>query len=159
VELSGLGFDPLTGAFCPEDSPCSASDDDRNFVGDIGLRKRSELTTLNFNVSRSLAPSSNGTEVVRDQFRFYVNRTVTQRLSASAASVYIEESAVAGAERVDRTYLTVDATLTWRLTSTLSTYGTYTYISNEYDRTINKTEATNNRLYVGFSYRGVGFRR
>ncbi len=159
VELKGLRFDPLTGAFCPEDALCSASDDDRNFVGDIGLRKRSELTTLNFNVSRYQAPSSNGTEVVRDQFRFYVNRTVTQRLSVSAASYYTDESAVAGGDRLNRTYLTIEPTLTWRLTKTLSTYGKYTFTSNEYDQTIGNTEVTNNRLYVGFSYSGVGFRR
>jgi len=159
VELRGLQFDPLTGAFCPEDALCSASNDDRNLVGDIGLRKRSEVTTMNFNVSRSLAPSSNGTEVVRNQVRFYVNRTLTQRLSASFASIYIDETAVASAERVDRTYLTIDTTLKWRLTSTLSAYGTYSYFSNEYDRIISNTQSTNNRLYLGFSYQGVGFRR
>jgi hypothetical protein len=159
VELRGLQFDPLTGTFCPQDALCSASNEDRNLVGDIGLRKRSELTTMNFNVTRSLAPSSNGTEVVRNQFRFYVNRTVTERLSAGAAAVYIDETAVASAERVDRTYLTIDTTVTWRLTATLSAYGTYTYVSNEYDRTINNSQSTNNRLYLGFSYQGVGFRR
>lgn len=159
VELKGLQIDPLTGALCPADALCSASNDDRNLVGDIGLRKRSELTTMNFNVTRSLAPSSNGTEVVRNQFRFYVDRTVTERLSASAASVYIDETAVASAERVDRKYLTIDATLTWRLTSTLSAYGTFTYFSNEYDRTVSNSQSTNNRLYLGFHYQGVGFRR
>jgi len=159
VDIVGLRIDPLTGAFCPEDALCSASDDDRNFVGDIGLRQRSELTTLNFNVSRSVAPSSNGTEVVQDQFRFYVDRTVTQRLSVSAASIYMKESAVAVDAIRDRTYLTIDTTLTWRLTPTLSTYGTYTYYSNEYDARNANTQQTNNRLYVGFSYRGVGFRR
>jgi hypothetical protein len=159
VELTGLSFDPLTGAICAEDALCSASDDDRNFVGDIGLRKRSEQTTLNFNVSRSLAPSSNGTEVIRDQFRFYVNRTLTQRLNLGAAAIYSNETAVAGSDRVDRTYLAVDTTVSWRLTETLSTYGTFTYISNEYDATTTNSEVTNHRLYVGFSYRGVGFRR
>ncbi|MDH4056955.1 MAG: hypothetical protein OEV58_16465 [Gammaproteobacteria bacterium] len=159
VELKGLSRDPLTGAFCPEDALCSASDDDRNFLGDIGLRKRSELTSLNFNVSRSLAPSSNGTEVVRDQFRFYVDRTLTQRLNLGAAAIYSEETAVAGPDRAYRTYLTVDTTVRWRLTETLSTYGTFTYVSNKYDVSTANSEATNNRLYVGFSYRGVGFRR
>jgi hypothetical protein len=60
---------------------------------------------------------------------------------------------------LNRTYLTVDTSLNWRLTSTLSTYATYTYNSNEYDATTSNSKVTNNRLYVGFSYRGVGFRR
>ncbi len=161
VDLIGLQFDPLTGAPCPQDALCSDSNDDRNLVGDIGLRKRSELTTLNFNVSRSLAPSSNGTQVVQDQFRFYVDRTITDRLSVGAAATYIKEAAVASDSRRDRTYLTGDARVTWRLTPTLSAYGTYTYISNEYDFNVTAadTQQTNHRLIFGFTYRGVGIRR
>lgn len=159
VDLVGLRIDPLTGALCPEDALCSASDDDRNLVGDIGIRQRSELTTLNLNATRSLAPSSNGTEVVQDQFRFYVDRTITQRLSVSGGAVFIDETAVAGDSRRDRTYLTIDGMVTWRLTPTLSTYGKYSYVSNEYNVTNADTEQTNNRVSFGVSYRGTGFRR
>lgn len=159
VDVLGLPFDPLTGAFCPEDAPCSASDDERNFVGGIGLQKRSELTTLNFNVSRSLAPRSNGVEVVQDRFQFFINRTVTPRLDASAGATYSTDAAVGGASREDRTYLSIDSTLTWRLTPTLSTYGKYSYIFSEYSFTTETSEQINHRLYLGFIYRGVGFRR
>ncbi len=170
-EATGLRFDPLlegTPTPCPANARCTASDDAQNFVGDIGLRMRGELTTLNFNVTRSLAPRSNGGEVVQDQARIFVDRTITERLSINAGTIYSEESALTNfnseigtviASRQDRTYFTVDTTVTWRLTPTLSTYGKYSYQSNDESPVTGDLTQVNHRLFFGFLYRGVGFRR
>ena len=47
----------------------------------------------------------------------------------------------------------------WQLTSTLSVFGAYTYATNETDVTTGNVDETNNRLYFGVLYRGVGLRR
>lgn len=155
VDISGLPFDPLTGAFCPQSAPCAASDEDRNFVGSLNVRKRSERTTFNLDISRALAPRSNGTEVVQDDFRFFVNRTLTSRFSTDIGAVLTSSTAVGGLGRDDQDYRTIETRLNYRLTSTLSAYTTYSYVST--DDVVEKD--VNNRLYFGITYRGTGLRR
>jgi predicted porin len=158
VDVSGLQFDPLTGALCFPGSLCTDSTEARNFTGTISLRQRSERTTLNFDVSRALAPRSNGTQVVQDDFRVYVSRTLTGRLSASAGAIYSTASEIGRVGRLDQTYGTVDTSLSYQLTPTLTTYGRYSYVSSR-DGGSDAPTDTNNRLFFGVSYRGVGFRR
>ncbi len=171
VDVSGLlgGFDPLTGAPCLPSAPCSTSNEERNFVGSLDLRKRSELTTLNFSVSSQIAPRSDGTEVVQEQARFFMVRTLTSRLSGTFGAIYSQESAVGqifqpetatiGFARQDRTYITLEPGVAWQLTKTLSVFGNYAYISNDTDVPSGNVQETNNRLFLGVRYRGVGLRR
>ncbi len=172
VDLSGIiaGLDPLTGALCLPSRPCLASSEERNFVGDLGIRQRRERTTLNFNLSRSIAPRSDGTEAVRDQARLYIERDVTRLLKLSLGGIYSQDSSVGkgflqGSDlpvtlRQDRTYLTIDTGVTWRLTSTLSAYGKYSYVASDTDvASGGSVEEENNRLYFGVTYRGLGIRR
>lgn len=160
TRVSGLPVDPLTGAPCPLTALCSETNDARNFIGDVGIRRRSERTTLNFNLSRSIAPRSSGREVVQDQVRLFVDRSLTQRLSGSVGAIYSRETGVANVLQVERDYLTIDTTLSWSLTRTLTTYAKYTYVYNE-DSLVGSSnfQQTNHRLYFGVSYRGVGIRR
>lgn len=171
VDVSGIvgGFDPRTGAPCLPLDPCSTSNEERNFVGSLDLRKRSELTTLNFSISSQIAPRSDGTEVVQEQARIFVVRTLTRRLTGTFGAVYSQESAVGqifqvetatiGLARQDRTYFTVEPGISWRLTETLSLSASYAYISNDTDVTGGNVEEANHRLYFGVRYRGVGLRR
>jgi len=171
IDISGIigGFDPVSGALCLPANPCSASNEERNFVGSLELRKRSELTTLNFSLGSQIAPRSDGTEVVQEQVRLFVDRRLSARLNGSLGVLYSMESAVGrvfqpetstiGLARQDRTYFTVDSTVFWRLTQTMSVFGTYTYVSDTTDVTGGNIHQTNNRLYFGVRYRGVGLRR
>jgi hypothetical protein len=141
-----------------------ASNEERNFIGSLEVRKRSERTTLNFSVGSQIAPRSDGTEVIQEQLRFYVDRRLGARLDGSLGVLYSIESAVGEAApnvltRQDRDYFTVDAGLSWRLTETLSVYGTYSYLSDTTDVITGNIHQTNNRLYLGVRYRGVGLRR
>jgi hypothetical protein len=173
VDVSGIisGADPLTGFPCTQDSTCSISNEARNFVGNVALRKRSEETTLNFSLGRAVAPGSNGTEVVQDTMRFYVDRTLTRKLTGSVGTLVIKSSAlskyfqrdspVIDRIRQDSTYYSIDSHLSWRLTETLLVYGAYTYNYNESDVIggNGNVQETNNLLFFGVQYRGVGLRR
>ncbi|MEO7386310.1 MAG: hypothetical protein ABIX37_05190 [Gammaproteobacteria bacterium] len=171
IDVSGIigGFDPLTGSPCLPSGPCAISNEERNFVGSLDLRKRSEETTLNFSLSSQIAPRSDGTEVVQEQARLFVVRTLTRRLTGTFGGIYSLESAVGqifqpetatfGLARQDRNYFTVDTGLSWQLTTTLALYGTYSYTDNETDTTSGTVSQTNNRLFFGVRYRGVALRR
>lgn len=171
IDVDGIigGFDPVTGALCLPSSPCSSNNEERNFVGSVELRKRSELTTMNFSLGSQISPRSDGTEVVQEQFRFFVDRRLSARLDGTLGILYSMESAVGqvfqpetatiGLARQDRNYFTVDTGLSWRLTTTLSVYGTYSYLSDTTDLNTGNIHQTNNRLYFGVRYRGVGLRR
>jgi hypothetical protein len=157
VDIRGLPFDPLTGALCPEDAPCSASDESRNFVGNLSVSKSGEETTLTFDVSRGLAPQSNGTQDITDTFSLYVQRTLTKHLSTSAGALFSNSSAVGDLGRQNQKYSNLNFSLSYQLTTTLSTYGKYSYFSSEENEQSNPD--TGNVLYFGVSYQGVGFRR
>ncbi len=172
VDVSGIrtGLDPLTGSQCSIGNPCSISTEERNFIGNVSLRRRSELTTMNFSLGRQIAPRSDGTEVIQDQLRFYIDRPLTPTLSGSLAAIVSQESAVGQLfqqdsgnpflARQDRIYFTFDTRISWQLTKTLSTYGTYSYFSDKNKtNTGNDAQETNNRFYFGVLYRGTGVRR
>jgi hypothetical protein len=171
LDVSGIlgGFDPLSGVPCLPSNPCSTSNEERNFVGSLDLRKRSESTTLNFSISSQISPRSDGTEVVQEQARVYVVRSLSNRLTGTLGAIYSQESAVGqifqpetstiGLARQDRTYFTVEPGLSWQLTATLSVYASYAYLSNDTDVTSGTVGQTNNRLFLGVRYQGVALRR
>ena len=164
--VSGIPLDPPTGLPCSPASTCTSKNEGRNFVGDISLKKRSELTNFNLSLERSIAPTSNGREVVQDQLRLYMDHRFTGKLSGSLGGLLTRESSLFSArtalgseiqERVKRTYFTIGATASWRLTETLSASGSYNYISEDNGSTGNSRVA-NNQLSVGVVYQPVGFR-
>jgi hypothetical protein len=171
LDVAGIvgGFDPLTGAPCLPSDPCSTSNEERNFVGSLDVRKRSELTTLNFSISSQIAPRSDGTEVVQEQARVYVVRTLTSRLTGTLGAIYSQESAVGqifqpetstlGFARQDRNYFTVEPGVAWQLTETLSVFASYAYQWNDTDVGTGSVEETNNRVFLGVRYQGVPLRR
>jgi len=143
-----------------------ADSEERNFVGSLELRRRSELTTMNFSIASQIAPRSDGTEVVQEQARFFIDRRVSSRLGVSLSALYSQESAVGQNTvlgtviRQDRDYFTVDGGLSWRLTETLSVFGNYSYTTNSTEQSSGSdTDQTNNRVYVGVRYRGTPLRR
>ena len=160
------GLDPVTGSPCSLATRCTSKNEGRNFVGDISLKKRSELTNFNLSLERSIAPTSNGREVVQDQLRLYMDHRLTGKLSGSLGGLLTKESSLFSAqtalgseiqERVKRTYFTIGATVSWRLTETLSASGSYNYISEDNGSTGNSRVA-NNQLSVGIVFQPVGLR-
>lgn len=170
INLSGIaaGLDPVSGFPCSPEVQCSNVSEAQNVVGSLELRKRSELTNLNFFLTRAIAPSSDGTEVVQDTFRFLVERKLTSKLRGSLATIYLQQSAVGQVFRSDqaeavlgtqnRKYVTLDGILSWNLTANLTFNGAYTYYLDRTDFSGANTTQNNNRLIFGFVYRGTGFR-
>lgn len=154
--------DPLTGLPCFDADNvrilCSGSSDSTNFVGDINLRKRSEKTTLNFDISRAQSPSSNGYTVIQDGVRFYVDQYLSARLSGRLGVVYYQQSGIGFGSRKND-YFTSDATVTWSLTPEWSVGATYSYLENKDRYPTGNSTTENNRVYVSIYYRGVGIRQ
>ena len=140
--------------------------EERNFVGNVTLRRRAEQGYLNFSLGRRVTPGSSGSEVVQDTLRLAFDRNLTTTLTGTFATIVQQQSALGrvfqtgSRARQDRTYISADTSLSWRMTETLSLLGTYTYSFNRNDVTNGSNNSeTNNRLYLGVLYRGVGFRR
>jgi hypothetical protein len=154
--LSPFSLDPESGLIC---FPTACKVTDQNVVGNLSVRKRSERTTMNFSVGRSLAPRSDGTEVVQDQLRIYIQRNLTRRLTGTLGVVYLDETSVADIFRREREYLSVDGRLRWQMTPNWSVVGSYGY-HNDQDQTNFGFQAdkTNNRWFLGVSWRGTQFR-
>lgn len=157
LDVTGLPIDPDTGVIC---FPilCSFSNTSANFVGSISVRNRSELTTLNFDLSRNLAPNSNGTQYVQDALRLYLNRDITQRLVGTVGTVLTHSKAVGDLRRLDQSYVNLETGLSWRLTPTWSMSGSYTFVISNSDADSSSTRAKNNALFFSLAYRSVGIR-
>lgn len=154
--LNPFSVDPESGLIC---FPTACKVTDQNFVGNLSVRKRSERTTVNFSVGRSLAPRSDGTEVVQDQMRLFIQRKLSQRLTGSIGLVYLDETSVADIFRRQREYFTAESRLRWQMTPTWSVFGTYSYYDDQ-DRGSFGLDAdqTNNRWFLGVTWRGTQLR-
>lgn len=158
-DIEGLIYDPSNPAFfCPTlPTRCSISESSNNFVGGITLRQTSEVMTTTIDYSQSQAPRSNGSSVVSESFRLGFNRDLSQRFEGSVNLLYTSDSNLGNYGRQDRVYYSATGNLRYRLTETLSLYGTYSYTVNDDD--FNSDKQKNNRLFFSLVYRGVGIRR
>jgi hypothetical protein len=158
-DIKGIYYDPTNPAFlCPTlPTLCSISESSNNFVGGITLRQVSEVMTTTIDYSQSQAPRSNGSSVVSESFRLNFDRDISQRFEGSVNLLYVSDSALGNYGRQDRVYYSASGNLRYRLTETLSLYGTYTYTINDDDA--NSDKQKNNRLFFSLVYRGVGIRR
>jgi hypothetical protein len=157
LDITGLPFDNETGALCFP-TLCSISTTSRTFVGSLNVRKRSEVTTMNVDISRNLAPNSNGTQYIEDAFRLYVDRELTARLVGTLGMVFTKSQSVADIRRLDQDYYTVSAALRWKLTPTWSLAGNYAYVTSNSDAGNSSSKEKNNALFLSVIYRGVGYR-
>lgn len=158
-----LGSARSTVDFCSAGT-CVNSSADQNFVGNLSLTRRSERTRFSSSISRALAPSSNGTEIVSDRLHFRLDRNLTRLLDGSIGVIWSEDSSVGEPVegqpfREDRTYFTLDTNVSWRLSRLWSLTGTYSYTSDEYDVTTFTNDRKNNRVFLTLRYRGIGIRR
>ena len=130
-------------------------DDDTNWLADFGIRKRSETTTLNFNLTRRVAPSSGGTVVTRDEIRFYIDQRFSPKFSTRFGGRYSEQESVGDIQRNQRDYGTAEILGTYRLSRRWSVEAGYRHIFSEFDGQGN-TDARQNRIYVGVTFTGFG---
>lgn len=151
---------PLQGRFRTTDS---------TLLGNIGLRKRSEKTTLNFDVGRSQVPRSDGRQITQDEFRFFVDRAITGRFNAQMGILGFLQSGIGDFDRFDQDFYTVDFTGSYRIErdwTVLATYSLqdassqFTSVFNQQQNVTSGTiDQSNRRILITVTYRGLGYRR
>jgi hypothetical protein len=141
---------------------------DSTLVGNVGIRRRSETTTLNFDVGRSQQPRSDGRQITQDEVRFYLDRRVTDRLSGQFGVNGFRQSAIGDLDRFDQTSYSLDFTGSYRIERDWTVQATYTFQSSNTDAfgQPGQTQAvdqnidqSNRRLLISVIYRGIGYRR
>lgn len=153
-------FTPLQGRF---------SSSDTTILGNVGVRRRSEKTTLNLDVGRTQVPRSDGRQITQDQVRLYVDRVVTPRVNAGAGVLVLDQSGIGDFDRFDQTYYAVDLNGAYRLDRDWTVQVTYTFQTNEtnfrsildigQDTAAASFDQSNRRLLMSVTYRGLGIRR
>jgi hypothetical protein len=139
---------------------CKFEDDDSNFIGNISLRKRGQRTIMNFDLGRSIAPSSNGLTVVRDTLRFYIDRSMTQLWSTRAGVVAYQEETNGNLTNRDIDYVRADVSLIRRLSErwSVSARYQYTWRDEDFGSPGFDGSAKRNAVFLEIVYRGIGYR-
>jgi hypothetical protein len=127
-------------------------DEDDNFTFELGLRKRSELATLNLDLQHLVDPNSSGFVEQRDEFRVSVDRRVSESLTASFAIRLIDTSALGDLQTSSRDYARLALGLEWAVKRAWSIGVGYDGIYQKFE---NQEDATSNSVAVYASYRGL----
>ena len=127
---------------------------DTSFTYLIGLRQRSELNTINIDLSRETSPNSSGFLTLRDQLRVYLSRAMTERLTGDiGVRGYITSTLDDVVADDDRDYVRVDMSLEWAMTTQLFLNGGYSFTRQKL--TEDGSNASSNQIYVGIAFRGL----
>jgi hypothetical protein len=142
---------------------------DTTLIGNLGLRQRSEKSTINVDVGRSQIPRSDGRQITQDEARIFVERSLTPLVKGSVALTVFDQSGIGDADRFDQTQYAVDFNASYRLERDWTVQATYRYQTNEEEtRSLLDigqgignfaTDRTNRRIFVSVVYRGLGIRR
>src|SRR5690606_10730663 len=99
VERSEYSFLTATGPF---------SNADANFAFDLGLRKRTDLDTLNLDLRRTISPNASGFLVERNELRVYARRLLSERVALLGGARLVNMTSLDNAdEREDRNFYRV----------------------------------------------------
>jgi hypothetical protein len=142
--------------------PCTLKSTDDNFVGEVFFRQSTGQTiTTELSASRSIQPNSDGAQVTQDAARIHVAKSFSPRWNGSIGATYIAQEAVgkdvAGtlADRFDRDYVRVEASISFLLSRTWSIAGRYAYSSD--DQTSGQSITTkNSTVGLHLRYSGLG---
>jgi hypothetical protein len=122
--------------------------------GSFNATYKTETQTFRTDLSRLLTPSGGGTVYVVNQLQLQYDRRITQRLSATAAAIYLRGNTLtAAAKGNDRDYLRSVVEMKWMVARTWFIQGGYQYTWQKYQLELDG--AANNRLYLRFGYQGL----
>ncbi|MBL8225903.1 MAG: hypothetical protein JNM50_11300 [Chromatiales bacterium] len=138
-----------------------------SLLGNFGIRKRSEKTTLNFDVGRTQVPRSDGRQVTQDEARFFVDHNFTQRFSGRFGAVFLDQSTIGDFDRFEQQYWTGDFSVAYRLLPTWTVRALYTYRDTSTDFAQfgdfgnfgQQFDQENRRLFLSVTWSGLGWRR
>jgi hypothetical protein len=122
--------------------------------GDLTAIYKAVTQQFRADLSRLITPSGGGSVYVNNQLQFEYDRTLTQRLSLTAAALLLRNRAVtAEVSGNGRDYVRTVVEAKWMMTQTWFIQGGYQYTSQKYQ--IAPDGAANNRLYLRFGYQGL----
>jgi hypothetical protein len=128
---------------------------DSSYTLNVGLRKRAQRTTLNFDIGRQLFPNGIGFLTNTDQVRLFVSRQFSERFSGRvgvrAFSIRTLGNVAAANER---DYSRLELELQWGLTPRWGFRAGYTYSNRKYTNR-GEPAASSRVLYVGIGYAGL----
>lgn len=123
----------------------------------VGLRKRSQRTRWNFDLSHNTQPWGNGFLAKRDNARIYVNHQFSQRLGGRMGLRFVKTSTLDDvAVEDDRKFTRLDLGFEYALSRTMFLSGGYDFIRQEFIN--DEDEGEKNTAYFGFTYRGLSRR-
>lgn len=168
VTVGGMPcFDPNTDQFVL----CETKGEDSNFVGELFLRQQlDEAITAQVGISRSIQPNSDGAKTTVDYATAFIQRSFSQRLSATAGVSYTKQEAIGASDiellrqRFDRDYYRLELGTSWQLSRNWSISGKYTYYFDDQSVVTpigvgNQSVDSRNHIFgLGFQYVGLPIR-
>jgi hypothetical protein len=138
-----------------------------SLLGNFGIRKRTEKTTLNFDVGRTQVPRSDGRQVNQDEVRFFVDHNFTQRFSGRAGVVLLDLSTIGDFDRFQQEFVTTDLSVAYRLLPTWTVRALFTYRDTttdfnqfgDFGNFTQEFDQENRRLFLSVTWAGLGWRR
>jgi hypothetical protein len=123
-----------------------------DLVVDLGLRKRTERSTIDLQVRRRTSPDSFGFIVVRNELFTALRRDLSPRLRGGVVVRVIGAEALGGALQTDRDYGRLEFNIDWALSYVWSLVAGYQH--SYWDSSAVARDARSNSVLVGFDYRG-----
>ena len=122
----------------------------------LGLRKRSERSRINMDLTREVYPSTSGFSSIRREFIVYYDRDLPQRLNASFG-IRLDDSESLGDVSVqdDREYARAEIDFTWAIKPVLFLGAGYAYTAQDFTEDLIQQKTSSNSVYIGISYRGL----
>lgn len=122
----------------------------------VGLRKRSERSRINMDVTREVYPSTSGFSSIRREFIVYYDRDLRQRLNASFG-IRLDDSQSLGDidTRDDREYARAELDFRWAIKPVLFLDAGYAYTAQDFTEDLLQQKTSSNSVYIGISYRGL----
>jgi hypothetical protein len=136
-----------------------------DYVVNVGFRKRSERSNLNFDLGRNVYPSSNGYAVVIREVNLAMNKQFRPRLSMEVG-FRLQESRTLGNlnSTNDRNYDTVSMEWDWAIKPVLFLVGGVEWLSQEFPNgvlgqtNLNVGQTSGTSVSIGVRYRGLSKR-
>jgi hypothetical protein len=122
----------------------------------LGLRKRSERSRINMDLTREVYPSTSGFSAIRREFIVFYDRDLRQRLNASFG-IRLDDSESLGDINVqdDREYARAEIDFTWAMKPVWFLAAGYAYTAQDFTEDLIQQKTSSNSVYIGISYRGL----
>lgn len=140
---------------------------DSTILGNLGIRKRSQKTTLNFDLGRTQVPRSDGRQVTQDEARFFVDHNFTRRLSGRFGVVGLDSSTLGDFDRFEQQFWTVDLSTAYRLLPEWTVRALFSVQDTssdfnqfgDFNRNNVAFDQENRRIFLSVNYTGLAIRR